>query len=130
MGTILLLLVDKSTIAIAILVIIFITIMSIMFIKGPKWKKEDEEREKNKPDLCKEGDFIIGKIVTIFWYSDMRGWVIRRYGNEIKGYVDTYRRDVNCVRINGEWYIITDDKGGLHIDAIIPKINKTVPKTN
>ena len=103
-----------------ILLIAMIGLIIYTLIMSPKWKKADEEREKNKPDLCKKGDYLIGKTVNYSWWSDMRGWVIREYGADVKGTVEEYNRSVDCVKLNGEWYIIGDMIGGLVINKIIP----------
>jgi len=50
----------------------------------------------------------------------MRGWVISEYDANVKGTVDEYNRSVNCVKLNGEWYIIGDMIGGLVVSKIIP----------
>lgn len=103
-----------------ILFIIMIGVIIYALIMSPKWRKADEEREKNAPDLCKKGDYLIGHIVAQSWWSGMRGWVISEYGADVKGTVDEYSRSVNCVKLNGEWYIIGDMIGGLVVSKIIP----------
>jgi hypothetical protein len=121
MGTLLVL----STVQI-ITIFFLIAIIGVIiycFTMSPKWKKEDEEREKNKPDLCKEGDYLLGQIVAESWYTESRGWIIKNYGRSVKGYVENYRRDVNCVKIYGEWYEISDKMNGLSINKIIPMNN-------
>lgn len=103
-----------------ILFIIMIGVIIYALIMSPKWRKADEEREKNAPDLCKKGDYLIGKTVKYAWYSDMRGWVISEYGADVKGTIEEYNRSVNCIKLNKEWYIIGDMIGGLIVSKIIP----------
>jgi|ERR1035437_1293056 hypothetical protein len=103
-----------------ILLIAMVGVIIFALIMSPKWRKADEEREKNAPDLCKKGDYLIGKTVKYSWYSDMRGWVISEYDADVKGTVEEYNRSVNCVKLNKEWYIIGDMIGGLVVSKIIP----------
>jgi|ERR1035437_314949 hypothetical protein len=119
MGTLLVL--STSKIISIIFLIAMVCVIIYALIMSPKWKKRDEKREKNAPDFCKKGDYLIGKIVAESWYSDMRGWVIRKYGADVKGEVEDYKKDVGCVKVNDEWYVITGDAGGLSVDKIIPK---------
>lgn len=114
------LILSPSKIISIILIAIMIGVIIYAFIMSPKWKKEDEEREKNAPDFCKKGDYLIGQIVMESWWSDMRGWMITKYGEDVKGEVEDYKRDVHCVKVNGEWYVIADSTGGLVVNKIIP----------
>jgi len=83
------------------------------------FKKKKKEPEAVK-DICKSGDYIIGRIVTkrmhpMAYYSAGEMGVLESSG--LKGIVTEVKGD--CVKIKDEWYPAGSQIGGLIIENII-----------
>jgi hypothetical protein len=81
-----------------------------------------EYRHRNDPPpppLCKPGDYLLGHIIKKGFESVGNGFYITELGDGIKGEIQEYRKDVNCIKLNNEWHSLNWQIGAIHVDEII-----------